>query len=144
MFKEKIVNHYEELNALLEKVKKIVYLWKELGTNDRTSTGLDVADVRHEEERIVPELIQFIKDNPILIKERREEIKFIVSEYLVMGDNGKLMQEIAFLLGIGFQDTFDAMLNGRKEGAVGPMGAVEQVLGEIEGDIKPGGAKTLN
>lgn len=109
-------------------LKKVVEDWVELSNAGETIEGLDEADVRNSEKSVVGGLIKHLKNNPA--ESNDPEIKFVIEEYLRIGDCIDLMTEIAELVGLKYYDPLT--MDERPEGAIGPDLAAESFANELE------------
>ncbi|NTU99173.1 hypothetical protein HGA64_04190 [Candidatus Falkowbacteria bacterium] len=129
MFKERIGNPQEELNQLMEDMKEVVEQWSQLNDARQTDKGRYEGDVRNLEQEKIAQLIMFLKNNPGLIEQNKQDLQFVGEEYLGIGDCMDLQKEFASLVGLKYYDPFS--MEKPEKGAIGPHNAARQILKEI-------------
>ncbi len=129
MFKEEINNSENIFQNHLSDIKKLVEYWNELNNSNKTQDGLDEGDVRNLEEKIIPNLILFLENNPSFLESKKDEIEFIGKEYLEMGDCADLAKKFAKIIGASYYDPFTDDV--ADDESIGPSGAQKQVQKEI-------------
>ncbi|MFH1745155.1 MAG: hypothetical protein ABH881_03230 [bacterium] len=130
-FKEKPIKKEKPLNEHLEDLKRVVELWSSLSNKNKTDDGLNEGDTRRLETRVVRNLIDYLQNcSKDEIENNKQELIFVVNEYLRIGDHMTLQKELAQLLGIKYYEPFSG--EELEDGSIGP----DLVLKSIKKEFK--------
>lgn len=92
----------QRTNDLIKGLKKIVEDWHQIYENKKTKEGLDEDEVRNTEKSIVQDLIKHLENNPQ--EGKNPKLKFVVGEYLRIGDCTDLAKKLAPLVELKYND----------------------------------------